>query len=140
HRAAPTKTIPRRGYKPLSPAGREGLGSEGPLLRAARPQVVVGVVGAVERRGEHQGAARDDELVVAQLGDAGRVLRQGGLRLLGQGGAIEGVFPGADDVVLVHAGPPAQIVVGQHDFQLWKVYSVQPSAVVSGTEAAPATS
>src|SRR4051812_41842105 len=119
-------------------AGREGLGSEGLRLRTARPHVGVGVVGAVERRGEHGGAGRSGEPIVAQLRDAGRVLREGGPHLLGQGGAIEGVLPGADDFALAHGVPPAQIVVGQHGFQPWAVVSLVQWAVVGGGLVPPA--
>src|SRR3954469_14872953 len=80
-----------------------------------RVPAVQRVLGAAQRRGERRvGDAPGDELLVAQLDDAGRVLRESRLGLLGQAGAIQGIFPGADDVVLVHGGSPVQaVVVGQ---------------------------
>src|SRR5437773_1260637 len=71
------------------------------LLRAAPPVVDEGVLGAGRRGGERRGRDRL-ELIVLQLDEAGRVARKL-IELCGdEMGAIEGIFPGADDVDFFH--------------------------------------
>src|SRR5438874_2469680 len=80
------------------------LGSR--LLRAAPPVVDEGVLGAGRRGGERRGRDRL-ELIVLQLDEAGRMAGEPIQLAGGQGGAIEGVLPGADDVGIHRSSPSA---------------------------------